>query len=198
MIVIGITGGIGSGKTVFSGFLAELGVEVVDVDRLADRLLETHSVIRERIKDTFGSGVFDATGNLKRKILAGSAFSGKGGAKKLNRIFRPFLARAIQDAIAEGKEKGLGCIVFDMAVLFELRLQHCFNTVVVVLADESLRYQRIRESRDWDEEAIRNRMSAQISDEERVRKADVIVRNEGTLKALREEAVSFYETHIKA
>jgi dephospho-CoA kinase len=191
--VIGITGGVGCGKTAFVRELGRLGAVTLDADRIARRLVDLDPAIRGRLRDAFGEGVFDSSGNLQRKELASRVFSDPVQLKALNGIVWPALVLEIGRAV-RGHRKGGGSIplVVDMAVLYEAGCESLFDAVVAVEAPLEKRFQWLSGSRGWDEEEIRRRMASQMAVGEKSGKAFRIVRNSGDLRNLALEAEKLF------
>jgi dephospho-CoA kinase len=187
--VIGVTGGVGSGKTSFVRELVRLGAVMLDADRIARRLVNDDPVIREGLRTAFGDDVFDASGILKRKELAARVFADPAQLKVLNGIVWPALVSEIGRAILEHRESGCSApMVVDMAVLYEAGCEHLFDAVVAVVAPLEKRFEWLSGSRGWDESEIRRRMASQIDAGEKSRRAFRTVRNEGNLRDLHLEA----------
>ncbi len=190
--IAGVTGGIGSGKTVFSRRLAGRSGRVVDADRIAARLTDSDRAVREKLADAFGERIFKASGRLDRGLVASIVFDSPAALRALNRIVWPVLVRAIRAEIRRLHQEAPGIpLVLDMAVLFETGCDRLCDTVVTVRAPIKARIRRLRESRGWDEAHIRLRMAAQMSDEDRVERSDFIVNNDGTPSELAGKARHF-------
>jgi dephospho-CoA kinase len=191
--VIGVTGGVGSGKTAFARELERLGAKVLDADRIARRLVDEDQPVREGLRKAFGAGVFDASGNLKRSELAERVFSDPAQLQLLNGVIWPAMIRVIETAIREHRESDDPApLVVDMAVLYEAGCERLFDAVVAVEAPLEKRVQRLSVSRGWDETNIRRRMSSQMDVREKSQKADWTVQNDGTLHDLALKAHTAY------
>ena len=191
--VIGVTGGVGSGKTVFARELERLGAKVLDADRIARRLADEDLLVREGLRKAFGAGVFDPLGNLKRSELAELVFSNPAKLRVLDGIIWPALIDDIETAIRKQRESGDPApLVVDMAVLYEADCEKLFDAVVAVEAPLEKRVQWLSVSRGWDENKIRRRMSSQMDIREKSQKADWTVQNDGTLQDLALKAHSVY------
>jgi dephospho-CoA kinase len=196
--VIGVTGGVGSGKTAFAGELGRLGARVLDADRIARRLVDEDPNVREGLRKAFGAGVFDAYGNLKRSELAERVFSNPDELRVLNGIVWPALIDVIETAIREHRESGTPApLIVDMAVLFEAGCERLFDSVMAVEAPLDKRVQWLSTSRGWDDTKIRRRMSSQMDVREKSRKAGRTVRNDGTLDDLALKAQTVYREILR-
>ena len=187
VLVIGLCGGIGAGKSTVASLLAERGAHVIDVDAIGREVL-TFDDVRERIRDAFGEGVLAADGSIDRAELAGLVFGGDGRLADLEAISHPAINRELAsrlDALA-GDPPPL--VVLDMAVLVESELGRLpdgrgYTQVVVVEADPEVRLARLAD-RGVDADDARARMASQATDAERRAVADHVITNNGNEAAL--------------
>jgi dephospho-CoA kinase len=190
--ITGVTGGIGSGKTVFSRQLAGRTAHVVDADRIAARLTDSDKGVRRGLAKAFGERIFDASGGLDRGLLASLVFGDPVRLRALNRVVWPALVRAVRGEIRRLKREEPGRpVVLDMAVLFETGCECLCDTIITVRAPLNARVRRLRESRGWEESHIRKRMAAQMSDADRTERSDFIVNNDGSISDLGLKARDF-------
>jgi dephospho-CoA kinase len=183
--ITGVTGGIGSGKTVFSRHLAGRTAHVVDADRIAARLTDSDRAVRKKLAEAFGERIFKASGRLDRGLVASIVFDSPAALRALNRIVWPALVRAIRGEIRRlRKEEPDSPVVLDMAVLFETGCDRLCDTVLTVRAPLNARIRRLRESRGWQGSQIRQRIAAQMSDADRTERSDFIVNNSGSIPDL--------------
>jgi dephospho-CoA kinase len=180
---IGLTGGIGSGKSTVAARLAELGAVVIDSDRLAREVVAVGSPGLARVVERFGPSVLLADGSLDRPRLGGLVFSDPAALADLNAIVHP-LVRARSDALsAQAMADGVAAVVHDIPLLVENKLAAGFDTVIVVEAPLELRLRRLA-GRGVDSETARARIAAQASDEERRAVADIVLDNSGSVVEL--------------
>ena len=184
MLLVGLTGGIGSGKSTVAALLAELGAVVIDADELARRAMDPGSPALARALDEFGSSIIGPDGTLDRAALAARVFGDADARRLLESIVHPEVARLFGEAVAphRGTDR---VVVYDVPLLVENGLQDAFDVVVVVRAGEDARVKRLSAARGMSEEDARRRMAAQAGDAERERVADVILPNDGTVEDLR-------------
>lgn len=178
MIKIGITGGIGSGKSYIAHLLEQRGIPLYDTDREAKRLIVTHPQIREELSALLGAEVFHADGTLNKPLVASYLFSSPEHAGHINQIIHPcvykdFLAWADRQAAS-----GVEVVAMESAILFESGFQTAVDYVVMVYAPLDLRIKRAMQRDSASEAQIRARISAQMDDEEKKRKADYVLYNE--------------------
>ncbi|GAB3074150.1 dephospho-CoA kinase [Corynebacterium aquatimens] len=184
MIKIGLTGGIGSGKSTVAKLLAHEGFPVVDADLIAREIMEPGSPVLDEVAAEFGSDVLDDDGSLNRALLAQRAFSTKESTAKLNGITHPAIKAESRRRFAEYAAAGQAAVVYDMPLLVELGLDKEMDLVVVVDVDVEERVRRLVASRGLDESDARARIAQQATDEQRRAAADVVIDNNGDVDAL--------------
>ena len=189
-MIIGLTGGIASGKSTVSKYLAEKGFKVYDADKIAKNISEKKSV-QEEIISTFGDKILDKNGNVDRKKLKEIVFENKDKLKKLNGIIHP----KVIDFYKKLKEKNTNeMIIFDVPLLFESGLDKICDKILVVISDYEVQLNRIVERDKIDRELASKIVKAQLSNEERIKKADVVIENNSNLEDLFEKVERFCET----
>jgi dephospho-CoA kinase len=185
MLFVGLTGGIGSGKSSVAARLAELGAVIIDSDRLARDVVEPGTDGHAAVVERFGDKVLGPGGGIDRAALATEVFGDPAARKDLEAIIHPRV-RARTAEIAQEAPPG-AVVVNDVPLLVEAGLRSAYNLVVVVLASEHTRIARLRADRAMDENEARARIAAQATDEQRRAVADVVIENDGTLTQLRAE-----------
>jgi dephospho-CoA kinase len=183
MLLVGLTGGIGSGKSTVARMLAERGAVVFDADYLARRAVEPGTPGHAAVIRRFGAEVLAPEGGIDREGLARLVFRDEQARSELENIVHPEVARLFQEAIDPFRETNR-IVVYVVPLLVEAGLAPAFDVVVSVTAPEDLRIARVAASRRMDEEDVRARISAQAPDEERERAADHVIANDGDLDAL--------------
>lgn len=173
MYKVGITGGIGSGKSTVCAILAEFGVAVYDSDSRAKRLMNEDNTLRERLMERFGSEVYCAEG-LNRIYLAERVFGKPEELKALNAIVHPAV---MDDFDRWALEQEGSYVVLESAILFEASLDRRVDVSVAVMAPEELRIERAMQRDGAQREQIVARMNNQISDQERVERAKYTIVN---------------------
>lgn len=173
MYKVGITGGIGSGKSTVCAILAEFGVAVYDSDSRAKRLMNEDNTLRERLMERFGSEVYCAEG-LNRIYLAERVFGNPDELKALNAIVHPAVMDDFDRWVLE--QEG-SYVVLESAILFEASLDRRVDVSVAVMAPEELRIERAMQRDGAQREQIVARMNNQISDQERVERAKYTIVN---------------------
>lgn len=191
-ILIGLTGGIGCGKTEVAKIFQKLGAKVIDADRIGKEVVETlPDVMREIIK-TFGPQFQNADGSLKRKELGSYIFEDEERKKKLNGIVHPHLWTRVKEESDLAVQEGYKIVIVDAALVYETGLEKHFDKVIVVNSTIEHRIARILQRDHLSEEEIRNRINSQIPMEEKVRRADIIIDNNDSLDELHRATVKVY------
>jgi dephospho-CoA kinase len=191
MYIIGLTGGIGSGKSTVSARLAELGATVVDADLISREVVEPGEPALAELGETF-DGVLTADGTLDRAELARQAFSSSEGTAKLNAITHPRIRERTVRQFREAAEAGARYLVYDMPLLIENKETDKVQTVLVVDAPDELRIRRLVDQRGLDEADARRRIAAQIDRETRLAAADTVLDNSGTREDLIAQVDAFW------
>lgn len=181
---LGLTGGIGSGKSTAARMFADLGAIVIDADAIAKEVLEPGQLGHESIVNKFGDEILDSSGNIDRSILAAKVFENSAELKELEDIVHPAVASKVLE-IRESLPAG-ATVVYDTPLLVEKKLQHQFDQVLVVLAPEALRTQRLL-ARGLAQNDIIARMNNQATDQQRREIANYVIDNSSTLVELRDE-----------
>lgn len=186
MYLIGLTGGIGSGKSTVAARLAAHGCDVIDADAVAREVVEPGEPALEEIAERFGRDLLTSEGTLDRARLAARAFVDDAARAELERITHPRIAARIAEWIANlaGSVPDGRLVVVDHPLLVETGQHRRFDAVVVVLADEELRLERLVEERGLSEDDVRARFRAQASDAQRRAVATHVIENDGTRPAL--------------
>ncbi|NQT24830.1 dephospho-CoA kinase [candidate division KSB1 bacterium] len=198
-LIVGVTGGAGSGKTTFVHMLQKLGADILDVDDLARQLVESRMDIQAAIRQQFGDTYFDSTGALRRRELGRLVFSDPAHLQKLNAIVWPPLLDQLKNEIQSWQSRTKqGILIVDMAILFEINAQSFFDQTILIAAPETIRIERLRTTRQWSDDEIQHRMQSQQSDEEKGAYADMIIQNFGSLDNLEQQAKSQFDTWIKS
>lgn len=193
MVRIGVTGGIGSGKSSVSALLAARGAVVVDADRIAREVVEPGTPGLAAIAEAFGDDVLTADRALDRAALAAVVFADPDARKRLDEIVHPLVrARATELAGAAPPD---AVVVHDVPLLVETGQASSYDLVLVVEADPAVRLARLVQ-RGLTAEDARARMAAQASDDERRAVADVVLENSGTRQQLEEQLDRFWAERV--
>ncbi len=183
MLLVGLTGGIGAGKSTVARMLAERGAVLFDADEFARRSVDHGTPGQARVLAEFGPQAVTPSGGLDRDWLARRVFADPEARRRLEAIVHPEVARLFAGA----DEPYVGTdrvVVHVVPLLVENRLEQAFDVVVVVSAGEEARIARLAAERGMSERAVRERMAAQALDTERERAATFVIRNDGSLEDL--------------
>ncbi|MEZ5598341.1 MAG: dephospho-CoA kinase [Pseudomonadales bacterium] len=184
-MIIGLTGGIASGKSTAARVLAELGACVLDADKIGHAVYAPERQAFHQVVAAFGSDVVGTDGNIDRKVLGGKVFGKPEELKRLTAIVWPEIARmAAEQAQAALAENPARVVVLEAAVMLEAGWDRDMDEVWVVIVDPEVAVVRAMARDGVDEDAIRKRLAAQMSNAERVARADVVIENAGTPDAL--------------
>jgi len=190
---IGLTGGIGSGKSTVSALLAARGAVVIDADRIAREVVEPGTPGLAAVAEAFGPGVLTPDGSLDRPALAAIVFADPAAREKLDGIVHPLVRSRATELAAAAPEDAV--VVHDVPLLVETGQAGSYDLVLVVQADPDTRIDRLVR-RGLTEEDARARIAAQASDEQRRTVADVVLENDGTPEDLAEQVDRFWAERV--
>lgn len=198
-MIIGLTGGIGSGKSVVGGMLAELGARVIDTDKVGHRVYAPGSEGFIRLVDAFGRVVVAPDGTIDRKKLGAVVFADAERRAALNAIVHPLIFGEIMREIAECRNAGFtGPIVLEAPILVEAKGTGLVDQIWVVTAPAAAVQARLARDRSMTRAEIDARVAAQLDDAERRKHADVIIENDGDLASLRQVVEAAWKTVVVA
>lgn len=188
MLLVGLTGGIGSGKSTFAALLAERGAQIVDADILGHEALNPGSPAWQSIVDQFGDEILSPGAmTIDRKRLAEIVFADEHKRAALNAIVHPEIFRRLADELDRLRNTDT-VVVLDAALIFETGLDSSCDAIVVVTSTRQTRVDRLSRTRGMSIEQIGARMAAQSDPQTLVDRADIVVSNEGSLDDLASEA----------
>ena len=193
MYKLGITGGIGSGKTSASEFLLNSlkSVYVFNADKESKNHLKNSLSLQHRLINKFGSDITD-NNKLNIQKLADVAFSNKINQEILNGIMWSEVFILINNKILDCKKNDISLFVLDAAMIFEAKLEHMFDSTLLITANKDTRLKRAVKRHNISLEQIKSRMSLQLSENKKKNKADYIINNNGTIKQLENRLKKFY------
>ena len=191
---IGITGGIGSGKSEVCRNFEALGVLVLSADAIARDLSDSDPVIRKKISARFGVEAYrDVSGLLNREYISRRVFSDEHELSALNAIVHPFVIQTIEERLDTSKTNGkFGYAIVEAALMFESGLDKKMDYILTVAADETRRIERVQLRDKSDETDVRARMKYQIPIEVALEKSDFIIHNNDSVEKLHERVTFFH------
>ena len=201
MFVIGLTGGIGTGKSEVSRALAELGAEVVDADKVAHEVYEPGTAGWREVLDAFGESVLNGDRRIDRRKLATIVFADHQFREKLNSIVHPKVRQVLEHRVQGFERQETEVVVVEVPLLVEAIKQEAnwtrmLDEIWVVAALEEEVVERVRARSGLDEAAIRSRINSQISQEKRIEHADVVIDNGGSLGELRRQVIKLWHERV--
>ncbi len=195
MKVLGLTGGIGSGKSMVARMFAQLGAGVIDADQLARDVVEPGQPALEEIATAFGRDTLLPDGRLNRGKLAGIIFADPAARARLNAITHPRI-RQRMDAEIAARRSGSGVLVVDIPLLYENDRTGTVETVVVVWVSQKTQLRRLRERDGLTVEEARQRIAAQMPLDEKRARADLVVDNSGSRENTRRQVEAIYRRYV--
>ena len=184
MQVVGLTGGIASGKSTFAALLRERGVPVVDADALARAVVEPGSPALAELARAFGPSVLLPDGSLDRRALGARVFADAGERRRLEAITHPAIRQAMGEAVQQLADAGHPLAFYDVPLLYEVGLEGALDAVVVVWTPRQVQLERLVRRDGLSPEDAEARLAAQLSLDEKARRADFVVLNDGAPEAL--------------
>ena len=191
--VVGLTGGIGSGKSTVARLLRELGAEVIDADQVARDVVEPGQPALAEIVTTFGHEVVTSDGRLDRKRLAARVFSDEAARKSLNAITHPRIAIETANRIRAAGERGAEVVLYEATLLVENGMHKMLDGLVVVACDVATQLARVRARDGMDDEEAKKRVAAQLPLSDKIAVADRVIVNDGTVEELRPKVGALWQ-----
>jgi len=185
MFVIGITGGMGTGKSTAAKIFADRGVRVLDADEISRKVTGPQGRALDSIRELLGNKMFDSSGNLNRKLVAGLVFSDRTMLDKLSAVIHRHVLDEIGEELGKEREKGTKVIILDVPIPVQKGFLDVCNQIWVISADEDVRLERIRD-RGMSPEDARRRMDMQMTREEYEDIADIVIVNNADEETLKE------------
>ncbi len=175
--ILGVTGGIGTGKSTVAKYFLRFGAKVIDADKIARNLLNPGTEVYRKTVGIFGEGILKNNKDIDRVKLAAIVFDDNKLLTKLNNLIHPQVKKIIKQEIARASEK---IIILDVPLLFEAKLENLADKIIVVKAGRAEQIQRLRNKSLCTKKDIVKRMNAQMPLSDKVRLADFVIDNSGT------------------
>lgn len=194
MLLVGLTGNVGSGKSTVAEIFAARGATIVDADMLARRVVEQGTPGFEQVRERWGTMILDDSGDIDRAALRGIVFDEPDELEQLNAIVHPEVERLRQLEIAEAEARGDRIVVCDIPLLFERHLADRFDAIILVDAPRPTRLERLVRDRGLTETEAMAMIAAQMPAELKRARADIIIDNDGSRDALASRTAEAWES----
>jgi dephospho-CoA kinase len=191
--LIGLTGGIASGKSTVATILKQLGAAVINADELSREVVQPGKGAWKEIVETFGANVLQSDKTLDRKKLRAVVFDNPDARKKLEAIIHPKVRALAEEKIRELAAAGRSIIVYEVPLLFEGQLHHWLRPVILVACDINTQRQRLRDRDQLTNTEAQQHIDAQMSLEEKRKLADYVIENNGNIEELEQQVKSVLE-----
>ncbi|MCB0264202.1 MAG: dephospho-CoA kinase [Calditrichia bacterium] len=192
-LIVAVTGGMGCGQSTVAGFFKKFGAKVISADDVARDLVDHDREIRKLIQEDLGKQYFFRNGRVNRRLLGEAVFADERKLHILNRIVHPRLVEKLIDEIESARDTGkFRVIVIDAALVYEIRMENMFDSIVVVSANYRNRAERIKARDKLSDAEIKNRINRQIPVPEKSRWADFTIQNNQSLEELEKRSYSVF------
>ncbi|GCD81564.1 dephospho-CoA kinase [Parageobacillus thermoglucosidasius] len=186
-LTIGLTGGIASGKSTVTKMIRELGIPVIDADQIARDVVKMGEEAYNQIIQAFGQEILQEDGEIDRAKLGAIVFHNEQERKKLNAIVHPAVRRRMLAEKEAYVQKGAKTVVLDIPLLFESELTHLVDKTIVVYVDDDVQLERLMKRNGFSKEEALARIQAQMPLREKVKKADAVIDNNGTIEETKQQ-----------
>jgi dephospho-CoA kinase len=194
MLIVGLTGGVASGKTDISQILKEEGAYLIDADQIARELVQPHTATWNELIKVFGKEILQEDGSIHRKRLAAKVFSDPEQRNLLNQILHPRIKTEMNKRVKEiGQKDPNAIVVIDAALLIELGDHREMDKVIVVTSTEKQQIERLKKRDGVDQEEAQKILSSQMPLDEKMKVADFVIRNEGSFEETRRRVKEVFQ-----
>ncbi len=190
MLILGLTGNIGCGKSSLSTIFNEKNIDIVDADIIARQIYYDEKLL-QKVYDTFGTDIKNDDGSLNRKALGRIVFNDDEKLIQLNKLTHPLIRQSVSDQIDKHKKLNKEIVILDAALLIESDYLNFVDKLLVVTCNEDIQIERIKNRDNCSTEEALSRIKSQMSQENKVKYADYIIDNSGTIDDLRKKAFIF-------
>ena len=195
--IVGLTGGIASGKSEAARMLGDMGARCVDADAISRRLTSEPGETLDMIRAEFGDGVFDEEGTLIRSKLADIVFNDPAKRKALDALTHPAIQKTMLDEVEQADKAGEKIVFLNVPLLFETGMDALCDETWLISCDEDVQLDRLMERDGMDEDQARARIASQMSLEDKTRRATVVIDNRGQLDRLYSQLSGLYQALVK-
>jgi dephospho-CoA kinase len=194
MLIVGLTGGVASGKTAISQILKEEGAYLIDADQIARELVQPHTATWNELIKVFGKEILQEDGSIHRKRLAAKVFSDPEQRNLLNQILHPRIKAEMNRRVKEiGQKDPDAIVVIDAALLIELGDHREMDKVIVVTSTEKQQIERLKKRDGVDQEEAQRILFSQMPLEEKLKVADFVIQNEGSFEETRRRVKEIFQ-----
>lgn len=190
MLILGLTGNIGCGKSSISNILIKENIDVIDADIISRNIFEDKELLK-KVFETFGESIINADKTLNRKVLGNIVFNNAEKVVLLNNLTHPKIKENILNRINKAKDDNKEIVVIDAALLIEGGYLEIVDKLVVVTCDEEVQIQRIQKRDNCSKEEALSRIKFQMKQEEKIKYGDFIINNSGSIIELNEKVYNF-------
>ena len=188
-MIVGLTGGIASGKSTVSNLFRKYGIEIVDADKVAKEVSEKKESI-EKISNIFGKDILDSDGKIEREKLREKAFKNRELLQELNKIIHPQVMEYFKRKKEENSKDEI--LIFDIPLLYETKMEYLCDKIIVVGVDVQKQIRRVVARDGSSEELAKKIIFNQMPLDEKIKKADIVIMNDGTLDELEAKVMKIY------
>lgn len=197
MYIIGVTGGVGAGKSETLNYLEDVWcADILKTDDAAKEIMKKGGATYPIYTEVLGSGILDGDGEIDRKRTAAVIFGDKEKRDALDEKIQPVIREHCRNRLREMQEDGTRICIMESALLIEEHYDEMCDELWYIYADETTRYQRLREQRGYDDDRIREMMNSQMSDEQFRKSADLVIDNRGSLDFTKKQIDSRMEALV--
>lgn len=189
---IGLTGGIACGKSTVSNMLRERGALIVDADVIAREVVAPGEEAWQQIIDCFGKEILLENQEIDRAKLGSLVFTDEKARLKLNQIVHPAVRKRMNEQAEAGEKAGKELIILDIPLLFESKLEHLVEKIIVVYCPEEIQLERLMKRNGFTKEEAINRIHSQMPIEEKKKRGDFVIDNRGTIEETEKQVSSLY------
>ena len=197
MLVIGLTGGIGTGKSEAARHLVSLGAQLIDADAVGHEAYRPHAEAWRRVVEAFGDGILGPDNEIDRRALGAIVFSDAEQLARLNGIMHPLMAGMVQERIDTFREDGTEAVVVEAALLFEAGWDSLVQETWVTDAPTDTVIERLAQRNGMSEDEARRRIASQMSREDRLERADCVIDNSRDVESMRNVIDELWATRVK-
>ena len=190
MLILGLTGNIGCGKSSLSAIFSENNIDIVDADIIARQIYDDEKLLK-KVYDTFGTDIKNKDGSLNRKALGKIVFNDDKKLFQLNKLTHPVIRQNVINQIEEYKKQNKKIVVLDAALLVESDYLNFVDKLLVITCNQDIQIERIKKRDNCSTEEALSRIKSQMSQENKVKYADYIIDNSGTIDELKKKAFIF-------